>query len=73
MQTNGHTPTEIVAKMIAVRRGIGMTQEQLAHKMGVTQETISHWETGRKSPRAVSLERWAAALGLEWGLYQRVI
>lgn len=42
----------------------GVTQEDLAQKMGVTQGLITHWVTGRKIPTLESLQRVAEALNL---------
>ena len=33
-----------------LRKGKGMTQEQLAEKLGVSQRTVSRWETGSNMP-----------------------
>lgn len=40
----------------------GLTQEELATKLGVTQGAIGHWLTGRRSIDVKSLEKVAAAL-----------
>jgi transcriptional regulator with XRE-family HTH domain len=38
----------------ALRRHLGLTQEELAQQMGTRQQTISEWETGMYAPRGVS-------------------
>lgn len=38
----------------ALRRHLGLTQEELAARMGTRQQTISEWETGMYAPRGVS-------------------
>ena len=35
----------------ALRRHLGVTQQQLAEEMGTRQQTISEWETGLYRPR----------------------
>ena len=35
----------------------GLTQQQLANKMGVTVTTVSRWETGRSKPKMYDLKR----------------
>lgn len=40
--------------MRALRRHLGLTQEQLAQEMGTRQQTISEWETGLYRPRGLS-------------------
>ena len=51
-----------------IRTSGGLTQEQLAHELGVTFGTVNGWENGkhRPSPLAVKqLIRLAAELGLD--------
>ena len=38
----------------SLRRHIGLTQRQMAEKMGTRQQTISEWETGMYKPRGAS-------------------
>ena len=38
----------------ALRRHMGMTQQELAAKLGTRQQTISEWETGMYQPRGAS-------------------
>ena len=38
-----------------MRRRLGVTQNQLAHRLGVRQQTVSEWETGLYSPRGASV------------------
>ena len=42
-----------------------LTQEQLAEQLFVTRQTVSAWETGKALPDLETLERIAAALGVE--------
>ena len=41
-------------RVMALRRHLEMTQEQIAREMGVRQQTISEWETGVYRPRGAS-------------------
>jgi len=41
----------------------GLTQEQLADRLGVTQEVVSRWERGRRMPRAEALEAISELFG----------
>ena len=38
----------------ALRRHLGLTQEEMAREMGTRQQTISEWETGMYNPRGLS-------------------
>ena len=38
----------------ALRQHLGMTQQQLAEKLGTRQQTISEWEKGIYQPRGTS-------------------
>jgi len=38
----------------ALRRHLGLTQRELAERLGTRQQTISEWETGMYKPRGVS-------------------
>lgn len=56
-------PFEQVARMVIDRRiQLGMTQEQLAERMGTTSSTISRIESGQHVTSVTTLERLAAAL-----------
>jgi len=37
-----------------LRRHLGLTQHQMADRLGVRQQTISEWETGMYQPRGAS-------------------
>lgn len=49
-------------KLKAARIAAGLTQAQLAEKVGCSQHHISRWEEGRE-PRALTLKKLAEALG----------
>ena len=38
----------------ALRQHMGLTQRQLAERLGTRQQTISEWETGQYRPRGTS-------------------
>lgn len=46
------------------RRRAGLDQRQVAEELGATQTTISHWETGRRTPDIVTAELLAGLYGL---------
>ena len=58
-----------IDRLLALRRGLRLTQQELAQRLGVTVATISNWERGKSSPqpylvrRLEELEREAAEVG----------
>ncbi len=38
----------------ALRRHLGLTQQEMAERLGTRQQTISEWETGMYEPRGTS-------------------
>lgn len=41
----------IAALVKGLRRRLGLTQEQFAHKVGVTYSSVNHWENGKRTPQ----------------------
>lgn len=54
-------------KLIRYRKKMGMTQQDLAEKSGYSRSSIINWETGKRAPRTVDIEKLAAALGTTVG------
>lgn len=52
----------VIEELIKARRHRGITQEQLAEKMGVTQGVVSRWESGKYSPKLETIAAAAQAL-----------
>ena len=42
-------------KLVALRKGKGRSQEQLAEKLGVSRQAISRWESGESTPDMLNL------------------
>ena len=62
---NGYNPAMDVGEAIrAARNAEGVSQAQLAERIGSTQPQVSAWERGTRSPKASDLKRIADALGL---------
>ena len=53
----------LASAMIDVRNRAGLTQEELARKMGTTQPVVARLESGRTRPSMRTLERLAEATG----------
>jgi len=39
----------------ALRQHLGLTQRELAERLGIRQQTVSEWETGMYKPRGASI------------------
>ena len=48
----------------SARKQLGMTQEQLGEHLGVTNKTVSRWETGKYMPDIDKLQELSAILGI---------
>lgn len=53
----------LAAALIRARADAGLTQEQLAERMGTKQEVVARWEGGRVMPSTRTLARLAKATG----------
>ncbi len=52
MNPRAMTPNRVVA----IRKALDITQERLAHLLGVTWTTVSRWEIGASSPTGLPLK-----------------
>lgn len=50
-------------KLKAARKAAGLTQGQLAEKVGVQQRDISRWENCQREPGVLIVKKMAQALG----------
>ncbi len=56
---------EKIGKFIStLRKQQGLTQEQLGERLGVTNKTVSRWETGKYMPDIDKLQELSAILGI---------
>lgn len=51
------------AKFKEARLRAGLTQDQVAHKMGITNVAVNKWERRSRKPTADRIPQLAAALG----------
>ena len=63
-QENG-LPSDLRARIRAARRDRGWTQQEVAHKVGITVRSVSGWECGKAIPHLETLAALARALGQE--------
>ena len=50
----------------AWREHLGLTQEEVARRMGITQPAYAKIEGGKTRPRIATCKRLAVAMGVEW-------
>ncbi len=53
----------IVRELIAARQRAGLTQDQVAQRMGTTQSAIARLESGQRPPAMTTVQRYASATG----------
>jgi transcriptional regulator with XRE-family HTH domain len=60
----------LVGELTAQRHAAGLSQTQVAARMGTSQSAVARLETGEADVRASTLERYAAAIGsqISWRL-----
>ena len=56
---------ELVNELLKMRLAAGLTQEQLATKMGTKKSNISRLEKGNTNPKLITLRKYAKACGFE--------
>jgi predicted transcriptional regulator len=64
------TQDELVAQLVARRRALGLSQTEVAARMGTSQSAVARLEAGAADARMSTVERYAHALGhrLAWHL-----
>ena len=64
----GRRRRELVADLAARRRSLGLSQTEIAARMGTSQSAVARLEAGDNDVRISTLERYAAALDqrIEW-------
>ncbi len=65
-------PETIGEKIRTVRKSAGLTQAQLANKLGVTPQTVSQYECGDKTPKLQTLRRIARAMNVPLDIFIEV-
>jgi transcriptional regulator with XRE-family HTH domain len=62
---------QTIAELAAHRRATGLSQTDIAGRMGTSQSAVARLETGDGDVRATTLERYAAAIGCEIAWFVR--
>lgn len=71
MSDHGPGPGPTVAALRQARIAAGLTQRQLADRLGCQQSSLSEWESGHCRLLAATVDAWAEALGLRIELVPR--
>src|SRR5215210_5226733 len=53
----------VVERLVALREQAGLTQVEVAQRMGTSQPVIARLEAGRRDPRLSTVERYARIVG----------
>ena len=64
---------QIGGQLRAAREAVGLTQAQLAERLGCRQTLISRYERDLKMPTVPQLCRIADALGVDFGYHGRAV
>lgn len=59
------SPSVAGSLILAARLKNGLTQRELADRIGVSQPTVAAYESGRRQPTVPTLMRWLAAAGFD--------
>lgn len=60
-----HAVKPFITLLVTARHAAGLTQRDLAERMGIVQSLLGGWESGRQVPTVMSVANWADALGYE--------
>jgi transcriptional regulator with XRE-family HTH domain len=58
-------PGDVVDRLSGIRRERGLSQTEVAARMGTSQSAVARLEAGESDARMSTLSRYAAALGTE--------
>jgi transcriptional regulator with XRE-family HTH domain len=61
--------SDVAKRVRLLREELGLTQVQFARQLGVSRLTVVQWETGRRQPRLLHLDRLqtlADLNGIRW-------
>ncbi len=64
---------DLSAELVNRRQSVGLSQTEVAARMGTSQSAVARLEAGEADVRLSTLERYAAAVGMEldWQLGER--
>jgi ribosome-binding protein aMBF1 (putative translation factor) len=56
---------QLVRRLVDAREEAGLTQTEVARRMGTTQSAIARFESGDSDPRLSTVERYAQVVGVD--------
>lgn len=59
------SPSVAGSLILTARLKAGLTQQELAKRLGVSQPTVAAYESGRRQPTVPTLMRWLNAAGFD--------
>ena len=59
------SPTVAGSLILSARLKAGLTQQELADRLSVSQPTVAAYESGRRQPTVPTLMRWLKAAGFD--------
>ncbi len=62
---------ELVAELVAMRHAAGLSQHEVAERMGTSQPAVARLEAGLVDARMSTVQRYAAAVGARLELKDR--
>ena len=64
---------DLSAELVSRRQAVGLSQTEVAARMGTSQSAVARLEAGESDVRLSTLERYASAVGMEldWRLGER--
>src|SRR5262245_32632748 len=64
---------QLVVALVVRRRALGLSQTEVAARMGTSQSAVARFEAGAADVRVTTMERYAAAVGweLDWRVHGR--
>lgn len=63
--------TDLVAELVAMRHAAGLSQHEVAERMGTSQPAVARLEAGQVDARMSTVQRYAAAVGAQLGLTEQ--
>lgn len=66
-------PGELIRRLVDLRRHHGLSQTEVAARMGTSQSALARLESGQSDTRMSTLVRYAAALGSNVGFALRPV